>query len=57
MRIPICLLPVIVLASAAPAQATVTDVGLTLISSSVTPLYGQYCGTVGCTPFTGAPCS
>jgi hypothetical protein len=52
MRMLTCLLP-IVLAAAAPSQITVTDVGLTLIGSSLTPLYGQYCGTVGCTPFTG----
>ena len=51
MRIVTCLLPFLVVS--APAQATVTDVGLTLLGSSITPLYGQYCGNVTCTPFTG----
>lgn len=37
---------------AAPSQATVNDVGLTMLISN-TSQYGQMCGVVGCTPFTG----
>lgn len=40
-------------APAVPAAAQATDVGLTMTGGLLTVIYGQACGPVACTPFSG----